>query len=417
VPALPAPPNTEDAPMNTDDRALADLIAELRGLLANATPQPWVPNHEQPGAYARIETEAHGYFNDGWVIASELLGPDADANIALIVKAVNALPKLLDRLEAFHAKPRSAFDLMQEFYLSSSYDPKAARPADTVQAAIAFTLAALQSAPTVVSGELVEMLKDWRDYFAPDGKRIRLADGNKERLHSILGQVIERLSALPVVSGEFKHGPGCGSHQDYPCDCEAAISARAAVVEEGRREAAAIARIIDPDAWHPLLKEDGCGAHWHGRRAKALAKADAILALTPVEGVGVAGGDVYVPGKFRCPKCDFTLLQSSLSLDGGVADRDSPGEKCPNDGTPLWRVSWKDQAQQMTGAWRSAEDELAALKATPATAQGDVREALEHAIDPHIPLIPGVFDADKRSATIEDIADAVTAVVSGVVEK
>jgi hypothetical protein len=46
-----------------------------------------------------------------------------------------------------------AFDLMQEFYLSRYYEPKAERPADNVQAAIEFTLdriAALsQPAPTI----------------------------------------------------------------------------------------------------------------------------------------------------------------------------------------------------------------------------------------------------------------------------
>lgn len=44
----------------------------------------------------------------------------------------------------------------------------------------------------------------------------------------------------------------------------------------------AVARIIDPDAWHETLPTDGCGQHWMGRRKKALAKADAILALRPV---------------------------------------------------------------------------------------------------------------------------------------
>jgi hypothetical protein len=42
-----------------------------------------------------------------------------------------------------------------------------------------------------------------------------------------------------------------------------------------------IARIIDPDAWHETLRTDGCGEYWMGRRAKALAKADAILASLP----------------------------------------------------------------------------------------------------------------------------------------
>ncbi len=73
-------------------------LGRLEKLLAEATPLPWVPNYSQPGAYARIETDAHGYFNDGWVIASELLGPDVDKNIALIVEGINALPHLLSRI-------------------------------------------------------------------------------------------------------------------------------------------------------------------------------------------------------------------------------------------------------------------------------------------------------------------------------
>ena len=35
---------------------------------------------------------------------------------------------------------KSAFDLMQEFYLSRYYEPKPERPADNVQAAIEFSL-------------------------------------------------------------------------------------------------------------------------------------------------------------------------------------------------------------------------------------------------------------------------------------
>lgn len=70
----------------------------------------------------------------------------------------------------------------------------------------------------------------------------------------------------------------------------------------------------------------------------------------------------YVPGVWKCPKCDFRLIQSNLNaLDGTVTARDQPGDKCPNCSSPLWRVSWKDEAQENM---RIAENQLnRALKA------------------------------------------------------
>lgn len=44
----------------------------------------------------------------------------------------------------------------------------------------------------------------------------------------------------------------------------------------------AVARIVDPDAWHESLPTDGCGVYWIGRRNDARTKADAILALSPI---------------------------------------------------------------------------------------------------------------------------------------
>lgn len=57
---------------------------------------------------------------------------------------------------------------------------------------------------------------------------------------------------------------------------------------------------------------------------------------------------VYVPGQWRCPKCGFVLIQSNLNAnDGSVTARDDPGERCPNDGTPLWRSSWRQDAMEL----------------------------------------------------------------------
>jgi hypothetical protein len=57
---------------------------------------------------------------------------------------------------------------------------------------------------------------------------------------------------------------------------------------------------------------------------------------------------VYVPGVWRCAKCGFSLTQMNLNAgDGTVTARDEPGTKCPNDGSPMWRVSYRDWAQEM----------------------------------------------------------------------
>lgn len=41
------------------------------------------------------------------------------------------------------------------------------------------------------------------------------------------------------------------------------------------------ARIIDPEAFHSYLKDDGNGAYWHGRRNVAIRKAIEILQPDP----------------------------------------------------------------------------------------------------------------------------------------
>lgn len=69
------------------------------------------------------------------------------------------------------------------------------------------------------------------------------------------------------------------------------------------------------------------------------------------------GGDVFVPGEWRCPKCAFRLSQFTLFAEsGGVGRRDDPGEKCPNCTTPLWRVSaLEDRNEAIAAANKEAE--------------------------------------------------------------
>jgi hypothetical protein len=63
---------------------------------------------------------------------------------------------------------------------------------------------------------------------------------------------------------------------------------------------------------------------------------------------------VYVPGHWRCAKCNFRLVQSNLyAATGTVGPRDEPGDKCPNCASPLWRVSAMDDRNE---AYKTAND-------------------------------------------------------------
>ena len=80
--------------------------------------------------------------------------------------------------------------------------------------------------------------------------------------------------------------------------------------------------------------------------------------------------DVHVPGSWRCAKCGFRLQQMNLNAqDGTVTSRDQAGDVCPNDGAPLWRVTWKDDAAEAFDQIQALIDENARL-----------REALENVL-------------------------------------
>lgn len=82
-------------------------------------------------------------------------------------------------------------------------------------------------------------------------------------------------------------------------------------------------------------------------------------------------GEVYVPGQWRCPKCNFRLAQAVMrASDGAVGLRDDPGERCPNDGSPLWRVTEREagnelaeRAQEYFERANAAEAKLAVYEA------------------------------------------------------
>lgn len=72
---------------------------------------------------------------------------------------------------------------------------------------------------------------------------------------------------------------------------------------------------------------------------------------------------VYVPGQWRCPKCEFRLTQSNLYAESGtVGPRDEPGDKCPNCNGPLWRVSAMDDRNEAFKCANDTFDRVAAFR-------------------------------------------------------
>lgn len=57
---------------------------------------------------------------------------------------------------------------------------------------------------------------------------------------------------------------------------------------------------------------------------------------------------VYVPGLWRCGKCNFQLVQATLHAgDGSISTRDKPGEQCPNCDVPLWRITEREAGNSL----------------------------------------------------------------------
>jgi hypothetical protein len=54
----------------------------------------------------------------------------------------------------------------------------------------------------------------------------------------------------------------------------------------------------------------------------------------------------YMPGCFRCPKCEFMLSKQTLSVAQGMigtTEENRQSEPCPNDGTMMVHVTYKEQ--------------------------------------------------------------------------
>lgn len=139
-----------------------------------------------------------------------------------------------------------------------------------------------------------------------------------------------------------------------------------------------------------------------GAEARRLVTDDRIVALE-AENAALAR-KVYVPGLWRCPKCNFELLQSNLNAaDGTVTARDTPGDKCPNCDGPLWRVTERERHHSLMKDcvrwWVEKQEAVRRLSAADAE-NGRLRELLRRwCRAPEITEI-GAEDRDRETEKV-----------------
>lgn len=143
----------------------------------------------------------------------------------------------------------------------------------------------------------------------------------------------------------------------------------------------------DREATHKLVERLGMINLTGPRNQEEIAEHSArhrLVSTRPISNEEVRGL-VYIPGVWRCAKCKFRLVQSNLNAhDGSVTARDDPGEKCPNDGSPLWRVTYKDDVAESYERWAeqveravAAEEQVQYLSAENDRKDALLREARE----------------------------------------
>lgn len=72
---------------------------------------------------------------------------------------------------------------------------------------------------------------------------------------------------------------------------------------------------------------------------------------------------VYVPGQWRCAKCNLTITRTVMSAATGQMHADHEPASCPNGCGPLWQITERDKRRDAQRSFLDQFDELAKAKA------------------------------------------------------
>jgi hypothetical protein len=74
----------------------------------------------------------------------------------------------------------------------------------------------------------------------------------------------------------------------------------------------------------------------------------------------------FMPGCFKCPKCGFVLSKATIDVAAGrvgTTEQNRQSEPCPNDGTFMVHVTWKEQVEVYAERLKETFNERDALRA------------------------------------------------------
>jgi hypothetical protein len=74
----------------------------------------------------------------------------------------------------------------------------------------------------------------------------------------------------------------------------------------------------------------------------------------------------FIPGAFRCPQCDFQLTKTCINANTGemgTREQERESEPCPNDGTYMVHVTYREQLEEYAARLKEEFDRIDRLKA------------------------------------------------------
>jgi hypothetical protein len=88
---------------------------------------------------------------------------------------------------------------------------------------------------------------------------------------------------------------------------------------------------------------------------------------------------VYVPGVFKCAKCNLSLVSTTLNVAQNLAKANNEPQQCPNGCGPLWRKTERDAGNELcdmleknrarTGGTESEGEIMSIIRTCPSCAQ------------------------------------------------
>jgi hypothetical protein len=119
-------------------------------------------------------------------------------------------------------------------------------------------------------------------------------------------------------------------------------------------------------------------------------------------------GLIYCPGVLRCAKCEFRLVKVSLCVTDGNAYADESPDTCPNCDVPMWKITWKDEAEYIDKVAESQLNRALEAEATIAQLRDRVvalEEIPSHIAEQVLSMGRAEWGATSEKTSTEHLAD------------